>query len=208
MSPTNSISAPSIRKFNGDNYPLWAFKMQMYLKGKGLWGVVAEDVPITEENKEKIQKAHTIIVLHLEDSQLLHVVQSKSAKQAWFTLQELNNTNDMSSKMYLKERFSTFKYESGTVREHLQKFETLVVEMAVAGCPPDESDQVACLLRSLPSEYDQLVQALRLSIVTVTKEAAVRIIKNESVRLSTNPSSTGAVALTSATSKKRFDKKS
>jgi hypothetical protein len=83
-----------------------------------------------------------------------------------------------------------------------------VVEMEVAACPPDESDQVACLLRSLPIKYDPLVQALRSSFVTVTKEAAVRIIKNESVRLSTNPSSTGAVALTSAPSKMRFDKKS
>ena len=110
--------------------------------------------------------------------------------------------------MYLKERFSSFKYESGTINEHLRKFEELLVEMAVATCAPDESDQVACLLRSLPNEYESLVQALRLSFVTVTKEAAIRVIKNESVRLSTNPGSTGAVALTSATIKKKFEKKS
>ena len=48
--------------------------MEMYLKGKGLWEVVAEDVPISEENKFQFQKAHSVIVLHLEDSQLLHVV--------------------------------------------------------------------------------------------------------------------------------------
>jgi hypothetical protein len=85
--------------------------MQMYLKGNGLWGVVAEDIPIAEDKKDMFQKAHIIIVLHLLDSQLLHVVQLKSAKQAWLTLQELSNTNEMPSKMYLKERFSTFKYE-------------------------------------------------------------------------------------------------
>ena len=82
MNPTDRISAPSIKKFNGDNYALWAFKMEMYLKGKGLWGTVVDNEPITEDNKEKFQKAHSIIVLHLEDSQLLHVVQSKSAKEA------------------------------------------------------------------------------------------------------------------------------
>ena len=48
MSPNDKISATSIKKFNGENYALWAFKMEMYLKGKGLWGVVAEDVPISE----------------------------------------------------------------------------------------------------------------------------------------------------------------
>ena len=186
---------------------MWALKMEMYLKGKELWGAVAEDMPINEENKHKIQKAHSVIVLHLEDSQLLHVVHSKSAKQAWITLANLNNTDDMSTKMYLKERFSSFKYESGTMKELLQKFEELLVEMVVAKCTPEESDVVACLLRSLPSEYDALVQALRLSIVAVTKEAATRIIKNESVRMTTNLGSTGAVALTSAAAKPRFEKK-
>jgi len=61
MSPTDSISAPSIKKFNGENYPLWAFKMEMYLKGKDLWGTVAEDMPISEENKHKFQKAHSVM---------------------------------------------------------------------------------------------------------------------------------------------------
>ena len=79
MSPT-TVTAPSITKFNGESYPLWAFKMEMLLKGKDLWSVVAEDVPINQDNKTKFQKAHSVIVLHLEDSQLLHVVHSKSAK--------------------------------------------------------------------------------------------------------------------------------
>ena len=208
MSPNDRISAPSIKKFDGENYPLWAFKMEMYLKGKGLWGVVAEDVPINEENKDKFQKAHSVIVLHLEDSQLLHVVHTKSAKQAWIMLASINDTQDMSTKMFLKEKFSAFKFESGTMKEHLQKYEELLVEMTVAGCAPEESDVVACLLRSLPSGYDALVQALRLSTVTVTKIIATRIIKNESVRMSTNPGSTGAVALTSAPEKPKFEKKS
>ena len=96
-----------------------------------------------------------------------------------------------------------YKFESGTMKENLQKYEELLVDMAVASGLPDDGDQVASLLRSLPNEHDPLVQALRLSIVAVTKEAAIRVIKNESVRLSTNPGSTGAVALTSTTKKKK-----
>ena len=93
------------------------------------------------------------------------------------------------------------------MKEHLQKFEELMVEMTVAGSAPDKADIVACLLRSLPSEYDPLVQALRLSTVVVTKLMATRVIKNESVRMTTNPGSTGVVALTSAAAKPRFEKK-
>ena len=152
MSPTDRISSPSIKKFNGENYALWAFKMEMYLKGKGLWWMVVDNGPISEDNKGNFQKAYSIIVLHLEDSQLLHVVQSKSAKQAWIILASVNETYDMSTKMYLKEKIRAFKYESGTMKEHLQKFEELLIEMVVAVCPPEESDIVACLLRSLPSE--------------------------------------------------------
>ena len=78
MSPNDRISAPSIAKFNGENYALWAFKMEMYLKGKELWSMVVGDIAINESNKKKFQKAHSVIVLHLEDSKLLHVVLSKS----------------------------------------------------------------------------------------------------------------------------------
>ena len=136
MSP-NKISTPAIKKFDGENYPLWAFKMEMYLKGKDLWGVVAGSVAISEEKKDKFQRAHSVIVLHLEDAQLLHVVQSKSAHQSWTILASLNDTKDMSSKMHLKERFSAFKFESETMKDHLNKFEELFIEMTVAGCGPE-----------------------------------------------------------------------
>ena len=53
-----------------------------------------------------------------------------------------------------------------------------------------------------------MVQALRLIVVEVTKIVAIQVIKNESVRITTNPGSTGAVALTSAAAKPRFEMKS
>ncbi len=90
--------------------------------------------------------------------------------------------------------------------KELHKFEELLVDMAVVGCIPDDSDQVATLLRSLPTKYDPLVHAFRLSMVVVKKEAAIWVIKNESARLHTNHGKTGAIALTSTAVKKKVSK--
>ena len=99
MSPTTSITAPSTIMFNRDNYPLWALKMEMLLKGKYLRSIVMKVVPINETNKNKFQKTQSMILLYLKHSQRILMVQSKSAKQAWTMFSNLNNTKDTSSKM-------------------------------------------------------------------------------------------------------------
>ena len=54
--------------------------MRMYLMSKGLWGAVA-DKGTTTVTKE--QQAHAAIVLNLKDSQLMHVIDSATAREAW-----------------------------------------------------------------------------------------------------------------------------
>ena len=53
--------------------------MNMYLMSKGLWGAIAGD-KTTSEIKE--QQDHAAIVLNLSYSQLMHVIDSTSARDA------------------------------------------------------------------------------------------------------------------------------
>ena len=69
-----------IDKFNGENFHLWKFKMQMVLEEKDLWGIVSGDerepvgTSVTEAQKERykkrVRKALAIICLSLGDNQL------------------------------------------------------------------------------------------------------------------------------------------
>ena len=72
MSPTNM---DKVGKFDGSNYHMWSYKMQMLLTAKGLWGQVDGSTTI---DKDKMIQAQALIVLRLEDNQLIHVMRAKT----------------------------------------------------------------------------------------------------------------------------------
>ena len=78
MSPKHD-SSPKVAQFDGTNYPLWAFKMRMFLISKGIWEAVEATSGVSEA---KEQQAHAAIILNLSDSQLIHVIIATTARDA------------------------------------------------------------------------------------------------------------------------------
>ena len=70
--------------------------MMMYLRSRGLWGQVDGSSP---PDRALVEQAHAAILLSLTDSQLLHVITTATATDAWNTLQRLNESTDMASRM-------------------------------------------------------------------------------------------------------------
>ena len=93
---TVSCFAPKLEPFNGTNYSLWAFKMKMFLISKGLWEAVEATSGISET---KEQQAHAAIVLNLSDTQLMHVITTGSAREAWGALAQVHDTRHGRSAM-------------------------------------------------------------------------------------------------------------
>uniref|UniRef100_A0AAV1TBL5 DUF4219 domain-containing protein n=1 Tax=Peronospora matthiolae TaxID=2874970 RepID=A0AAV1TBL5_9STRA len=151
MSPSND-SAPKVALFDCTNYPLWAFKMKMYLISNGLWEAVS-DTSVVFEVKP------AAIVLNLGDTQLLQDITTDSAREAWEALARVHRTQDMASRLWLKERFDTSKYTATDMSTHIMELERLVLEMNETSCGPSEEDTFAALLQSLPAQYESLVQA-------------------------------------------------
>lgn len=133
----------------------------MYLRSRGLWGQMDKSKPLDLSLKEQ---AHAAIVLSLADSQVLHVVATTTAAEAWAVLKGLNESRDMASRMWLKEKFATFCFSLSTMKKHFEELEALVLQMSSAGCRPDEDDVCATLLRSVLSSFEGLVQAFRMSV--------------------------------------------
>ncbi len=83
--------------------------------------------------------------------------------------------------------------------------------MNAAGCNVAESDLVARLLQSLPSEYDTLVQAIRLSVNEVTLRRLIGAIQSEALCIVSKTTKPKAVALNAAKAwkqgKPKIDKK-
>uniref|UniRef100_H3H9M2 Uncharacterized protein n=1 Tax=Phytophthora ramorum TaxID=164328 RepID=H3H9M2_PHYRM len=165
--------------FDGSNYTLWSYKMKMYLMSKGLWEAVEGKA---EASSSKEQQAHAAIVLNLNDSQLMHVVTAKSAKEAWEKLEKFHRAQDVANRLWLKEKFSSFKYTTSSVSKHVTELEQLVLEMKSAGCEPSDEDVCATLLRSLPASYESLVQAFRMSMTELKLTDLVGKLIAEEVR--------------------------
>ena len=129
--------------------------MKMYLMSKGLWGAIAGD-ETTSEAKE--QQAHAAIVLNLSDSQLMHVIDSASARDAWGRKAQFHHSQDMANRLWLKEKFASFTYTASSMGAHVMELEDLVMKLKRANCGPSEEDVCAVLLRSILPSIESLIQ--------------------------------------------------
>jgi hypothetical protein len=94
MALYESESACVVEKFNGDNFSLFKFKMEMILDEKDLWDVVEgtekappsdSDVKIILAFKKPERMAFRILYTHMVDAQIQHVKSCKGAAEAWKT---------------------------------------------------------------------------------------------------------------------------
>ena len=92
------------------------------------------------------------------------------------------HTQDIASRLWLKERFSSFKYTATKMSAHLTELERLVLDMTKVGCSPSEEDVCATLLRSLPYQFDSLVQAFCMSVTRFSFSNLVSKLIAEEVR--------------------------
>ena len=112
----------------------------------------------------------------------MHVITSTTARDAWGGLAQFYHTQDMASRLWLKERFSSFKYTATKMSAHLTELERLVLDMTKVGCSPSEEDVCATLLRSLPYQFDSLVQAFCMSVTRFSFSNLVSKLIAEEVR--------------------------
>ena len=177
MSPTTKDAG--IEKLDGSNYKLWSYKMMMVLMSKGLWVCVSSSRGCSPHT---LQKAHAEIVLRILDAQILHVYDFTTPEEVWKKLKSIHEGKNVASRMWLKEKFSSFRYTSTSMEKHIEELESLTLSMASAGCKPDEDDVCIVLLRSLPAKYESLVQAYRMNVVKISFSDIVNRLIAEDIR--------------------------
>eukprot|EP00794_Sanderia_malayensis_P011679 gene11679-12889_t len=160
-----------IAKFEGKNFHLWKFKMQMILEDKDLWNIVCgeEEEPVGEGSTEasiqrfrkRARKAFATICLSLGDNQLSLVRSAQTAREAWLKLEGHYEVKSLANKLFLrKQYFSATMSEGDTMMEHVNKMRSLAEQLSSVGAQVSEDDQVATLLCSLPDSYNNLIVAL------------------------------------------------
>lgn len=179
-----------IVKLNNNNYTTWKYKMELLLIKENLWDEVmkdpdenkirnADDTSDTSDNSDddnstvlsvvssakwikKDNKARAMIGLMVEDDQLVHIRNEKTALSSWKALQKYHQKHTLSNKVHLIRSICSLKLEeNGDVQKHINKLTDLFQKLRdINENELSESWEVAMLLSSLSTEYDTLITAL------------------------------------------------
>ena len=159
-----------VEKFNGDNFSLFKFKMEMVLDDKELWDIVTGDEkppPSGTDPKEVVafkrreRSAFRILCSHMVDAQIQHVKSCKGPAEAWKILQGIHETKGLANVLFLRRKFFTMRMqEEDDILQHINKVKTLADQLEALDVPVTEGDITMTLLESLPSSFENLIVAM------------------------------------------------
>ena len=164
------------------NYNAWQFRIVRILKEKDLLPAI-EDSTVSST---KDDLSFTIITLNIKDSQIPHIENSKTAKEAWSMLKEVHQVIGTNGRMVLMQRLWGLKMSEGQdMAQHLNQFRELANQLrglTTEGKEIDDSELVTNLTLSLPESYEPLVMAVQSRADLVTFDMMARRLLQESAR--------------------------
>ncbi len=173
MASSDNEALRVVDKFNGENFSLWKFKMEMVLASKDLWDIVdgsEEAPPSTADAKDikaferRVKTAFGMIVTNLVDKEMAHVKHCKGPAEAWKALCNIHETKSLSNILFLRRKFFTIKmHEADNMLDHINKVKSLADQLLCLEVPVKDEDVMMTLLESLPPSYDHLILKLEKS---------------------------------------------
>ena len=197
----SDIAAPSattsltqwIEKLDGSmasgksNYQAWKFRIIRILKEKGLLAAIEED--LDKANSKAMSRdnaAFTILTLNVKDSQITHIQDCVTAKEAWEALRVVHQGIGASGRMVIMQRLWALRMVEGQdMAEHLNRFRELanqVESLSANGKGMEENELVTLLSLSLPESYEPVIMALQSRADNVSLDIFTSRLLQESAR--------------------------
>ena len=159
-----------IEKFNGkNNFKIWKVKMHDMLVQQGvvkalLWKS-KQPATITDEDWDEIDaRSLSAIRLCLADDVLLNIVSKKTTTGLWTKLESLYMTKSLTNKIFLKRQLYSLCMKEGTeIVDHLNSFNTLLVQLDSMGVKFEYEDKAITLLCYFPKSWDHFVTSISFS---------------------------------------------
>ena len=137
------------------NYQAWKFRIVRILKEKVLLQAIKENLDKTNSKAlAQDNAAFTILTLNVKDSQITHIPECSTAKQAWESLHIVHQGIGASGRMVLMQRLWALGIVEGDdMAQHLNQFRELanhVGSLLANGKGKEENELVTLLSLSLP----------------------------------------------------------
>ena len=154
------------------SFTLWQVKMHAILAQSGLHVALQGKDNLEETEKQKADadyKALAMIQLSLSDEVLREVVHEKTAADLWQKLEALYLTKSVTSKIVLKQKLYLLRMsESTPLKEHLDTFLSIIMDLENMDVKIDEEDKAIVLLCSLPPSYSAFRDSISYGKSTIT----------------------------------------
>lgn len=180
-------SLAQIEKLGADNYSTWAVQMKSLLITLEFWEVVetkcAPDAePASKAKWESLdKKVLAYITLCVKSSELIHIKNCKTAKDAWTVLSGLYSADGPARKVNLFKRMVRFRFNANE-KMAIQMNEFCTIVDKLKSISVEMPDDLLCilLLCSLPDEMDSFVVAIesRDSLPTF-EQLKVKVLEEE-----------------------------
>ena len=159
-----------IEKFNGkNNFEIWKVKMHDLLvqqgMAKALLGKSKQPYTMKDDEWSELDgRVLSGIRLCLADDVLFNIVSEKTAVGLWAKIEKLYMIKSLTNRILLKRQLYSLRMKEGTsITDHLNTFNTLLVQLESIEVKFESEDKSITLLCSLPESWDHFVTSISLS---------------------------------------------
>jgi hypothetical protein len=195
-------------------FELWKLKMRDLLVQQGLQKTLIgkSKKPTAKTNGEWEDldaKSLSTICLCLADDVLFNIVGEDTTSGLWCKLEILYMTKSFTSGIYLKRQLYSLWMKEGTkVVDHLNTFNTLIIQLTSMEVKFEDEDKAITLLCLLPESWDNLVTSISFSSVDVLDYHSVvgALLAEEMRRKSSKETSNSEVMLVKRRTKEKNER--
>lgn len=173
-----SFSHVSSPIFDGENYQLWAVKMETYLDAMDLWEAVEEDYEVHplpnnptlaqiknhKERKARKSKAKACLFAAVSTTIFTRIMSLRSAKDVWDYLKKEYAGDDrirgMQSLNLIREFELQKMKDSESIKEYSDKLLGIVNKVRLLGTSFSDSRIVEKILVTVPEKYEASITTL------------------------------------------------
>lgn len=162
--------AKVIDKFNGENFNLKKFKIEMLLASLDIRKImegIEESLFSNVDLKVKIEYQKCIYIVtsairfNLIDSQLWHIKFCKRSTEAWNKLCNIYESKNLSNIYFIWHKFFVAKMQViKDLLDHINKVKILVKQLACLEVPMKDENVIMIFLASLLSSFDNFITIL------------------------------------------------
>jgi len=191
-------------KLNGENYEIWAMKIQYVLEEqevltvldhiltepeKGTTDKHISDSAAYESWKKKNSIARITLLSSMENDVMREFRKYDLAKEMWIALKQKFGGTSVTKLRQLTIRFDTYKKRPNhSMRQHLREMSNMISELKDAGHVLTDEQQLQAVIRSLPHTWEHMKVNLTHNESIKTLNDAARHLELEEDRIEASKS--------------------